>query len=341
MENKNLEDGMARLLMEIDAEDALGEETPGELEMLEGLSFGTASADDAESLRTRARDDADAARLLAAYGPLGGDAKSRLMAGVQAELAASSRGPRRMLPQSRRTDDPSAGRRAGAPARPAVENRSANDNARRAGRREGVEGVESPDDGQADAPADPAGAVVPITRGRPARRRWLPQAVAAVAAVLLCVVLWPRPQDPLPAYQMSAESTTRKMRSVPTAPAPRPDTGVDVLTLAPEESFEIVLRPASAVDGAVAAVYALRGSGLERLALPVDISDNGSVRVRGRFDAALRGSSDAVELRVVISGGDSLPGPAELASSAADGGDGDAKWRVFGVTLEAEPEGVL
>ncbi|MEM8997408.1 MAG: hypothetical protein AAGF23_21670, partial [Acidobacteriota bacterium] len=331
------------------ADPGLFVEPPGDLYYLAALCFGTAGAYYFYARRARARDDADAARLLSAYSPLGDDAKSRLMAGVQAELEAARRGPRRVPGQPRRAEgstEATAGQ-GGAAHRTAHDpktadgRRTANDNARRAGRREKADGVEPADEGQTDAPADPEGVVVPITRGRPARRRWLPQAVAAVAAVLLCVVLWPRPHNPLPVYQLSAESTTRKMRSVPTAPSARPVAGEDVLTLAPGETFEIVLRPASAVDDAVAAVYALRGSDFERTALSVEVSENGSVRVRGRFDAALRGSADTVELRVVVSGRGSLPGPEELASSAAQGGAQDGTWRILRLILETAPKGVL
>ncbi|MEO1086014.1 MAG: hypothetical protein AAFY88_17380 [Acidobacteriota bacterium] len=340
MENKHLEDGMARLLMEIDAEDALGHDDSEDFEAFEALSFGTASADEVESLGAQARDDADIARRVAAFRPLGDDAKSRLMAGVQAQLSGPSRGPRAVASPPRRSEEPATAPTSTATsgAQPAA--RSANDNRRQTGRREGAGGAEPADDGQADAPSDPAGAVIPFTRT--ARRRWLPQAIAAVAAVLLCVVLWPRPPGPLPVYQLSAESTTRKMRSEPAPTASEVAVVGDVLALADGDTFEIVLRPQSAVSGSVdAAVYALRGAGLERTALPAEVSESGSVRVRGRFDAALRGAGDNVELWVVVSAAGAVPGPEELDPGASIGDGEGQKWRVLRLILEGDPKGVL
>lgn len=319
MKKEQLEDGMARLLLEMEAEDALQAYDDEDLGAWEGLALGTATPEQAEAMRVSAREDDEAARRLAAYRPIDGDARARLLAGVRAELGTSKHRGLRLVP------DP-------AEDEAAADSGDADD-----------EVEPSRGDGSVATPSEAGAPVVAFPKARRGGRpsRWLSNSIAAVAAALLCVVLWPKPPAALPVYELSAESTTRKMRSHGAV-----DPGAlagEVLALADGDTFEIILRPQRVVAGAVdVVVYARRASGWEKAEMRADVSENGAVRLQGLFDADLRGGSDSLDLWVVVAARGAIPTAAAVHRSGAPTADDESsRWRVLPLTLEQAPGGDL
>jgi hypothetical protein len=120
---------------------------------------------------------------------------------------------------------------------------------------------------------EPKAAVVPIESRRPLwQKAALVMAPLAAAAAIALMLLRPAPLAPLPGYTLSASGGESELRS----PAPRPGPVV----LAPDASLTLVLRPATSVEGPVAARFFVEREGaLEPLAVRAEQAEGGSLRL--------------------------------------------------------------
>jgi hypothetical protein len=153
--------------------------------------------------------------------------------------------------------------------------------------------------------------LVPIqgrTSPRWRRHAWLSAAIAAAA-----VLLWVRSPSapPLPGYELTISGGARGTRS-------HSAEAVGDLVLPPGSQFEIVLRPLTRAQGAVAVrVVLVRPQAVRPLDLPADISQEGSVRILGTADEidAAPGTWDLV---VAVGRPQSLPSePRGIAALSA------------------------
>ncbi|MEM7583855.1 MAG: hypothetical protein AAF560_10780, partial [Acidobacteriota bacterium] len=126
----------------------------------------------------------------------------------------------------------------------------------------------------------------------------------------------PMPAAPnaLPDYALTVEAGRSEMRGA--------EPPSQTLTLSPGDPFEILLRPASAVEQNLAvSVWVERRQGLEPSLEPVglepvelgtEISDTGSIRLTGLADGSLTAGSPQVDLTIVVAARGEMPEPAEL-----------------------------
>jgi hypothetical protein len=124
----------------------------------------------------------------------------------------------------------------------------------------------------------------------------VPLAAAAALAVFLL-----RPGSDLPTYRMEAGQGDRALRGaeVEAAAVPRYEPG---------SRLEIVLRPAKAVEGPVAARgFVRRGDDVTPWAVEPEVAPGGAVRVAGPIDALLPGVTGEVELWIAVGRPAALP----------------------------------
>ncbi len=155
----------------------------------------------------------------------------------------------------------------------------------------------------AAAVALPAGAT-----GSWARRS---AAAAALAAAALLVVLWPTGSaGPLPTYTAALAGGVKVMRGEPEHPAD----GSQPEVLASGNRFELTLRPETAVEGPleVATFLALDG-GVIPWRVPVEISEQGVVRIAGTVGTKIKLPAGESTLLIAIAQPGDLPTPDVLA----------------------------
>lgn len=110
--------------------------------------------------------------------------------------------------------------------------------------------------------------VVPIRR-----RPVLPFAFAAAAAIAL-FFLWPRDRE-LPKYAFELSGQVAEVRS------DGPRVVSQSITLHREATLQLVLRPERRVDGVKAAAVLVRDGKARPWTAPIEISNDGSVRIAG------------------------------------------------------------
>jgi len=157
-------------------------------------------------------------------------------------------------------------------------------------------------------------------------RRWLHAAapLAAAAALLLFVATRGSSIVAPPAYEMSLVSANQ-LRD-PTSVR----TGDSDFTVDPDGELELVARPAAPVKDARARAFLVRSGDAKPWLVPLQISDEGAVRVSGRTRLLFPATVDPCELVIFVAVGDALPGEAD-AEKIATGGTTparDAKYRV-------------
>jgi len=173
-------------------------------------------------------------------------------------------------------------------------------------------------------PAERRGLEGAPPRAATARRRAIPIAMAAAAMAAGAALFVRAPGgDPLPAYDVAivagAEQATRSS-----------DEPARALVFRPGQAFEITLRPATRVAGALtarAAMVSLAGS--TPLDVVVDAGGSGVVHVRGAWPAASAGPPPARLVLTVGRAGAKTPDPASAAEPAS------GAWRLVGVDVVA------
>lgn len=220
-------------------------------------------------------------------------------------------------------------------------------------RSEGLVGAEgAASEASAATPAKPAEArPAPAAAWKPPWKLWGPwlrwPALAAVAAAVLLVVLWPGGgPGPMPEYTATLTGGVRPMRSAPEPGEPERELPAATV-FAPGNTLELVLRPRRAAEGPIAVAAYRRTPGEPGVWVgwqpPLETSEAGTVRIRGRVGKELGLPSGDTALLVVV-GRPPLPLPSELegrlaagrASIARASTDTWAAWRLF-VTVRAEP----
>lgn len=152
----------------------------------------------------------------------------------------------------------------------------------------------------------------------PPRRLWLATAALVMLAAALSLVFLPSgPPPPLPAYQVALEGGVHTQRSIDEIPA-------DARRYAPGSRWELLLRPASPVEGDVAVACFLARDGDPRpWDPPVEISPAGSVRIAGRIGEEIEIAPGAWTVWIAVARPDDLPTVTELRArlSRAPGED--------------------
>lgn len=181
----------------------------------------------------------------------------------------------------------------------------------------------------AQEPADLAAA----RRRRALRARWAAVVGLAAAAALL-VVVWPRGGGPLPAYEARLTGGVESLRG-PGGPPAAPAAPVFV----PGNAFELVLTPDEPVAGRLAVrAYAADAAGaLRPLDLPVEVSEQGAVRIAGRMGEEVVLPAGEPVVVVVVGRPGRLPPPASLAARRREAAVGEAirgeDWRAWSLPL--------
>ncbi len=171
------------------------------------------------------------------------------------------------------------------------------------------------------ARAAPAVAARPIASARP-RRRWLaPSFVLALGAAAAAWMMWRAPA--LPAYALALEGGDAPLRGAPAAAGP------GRVTLARDSRLELVLRPATPVEGAVQARIYLAGDPPVPLDAAVEVAPSGAVRWSGTAEQLVGARTGEVDLLVVVGRPAALPAPGELARQP----EGGRTWQRFRVPL--------
>ncbi len=133
--------------------------------------------------------------------------------------------------------------------------------------------------------------------------------LAAAAALFLVVILGRDPGNflgknvaPLPAYAWQLSGQVQDVRGVPSAPTPLAP------TFAPGGRFELVLRPQTALLGEIAVqTFWSQGDDLRSLALPVETSASGAIRIAGTVGQEIDLPPGSSTLWVVIGRPGKLP----------------------------------
>ncbi len=157
--------------------------------------------------------------------------------------------------------------------------------------------------------AEPEGAkIIPISRRRKSAAAVFAVVAAAAAAA---VVLWPRAPvtAPLPLYALSVTGGRAESRHGGAAEG-------ELRQLGAGDRLDIVLRPATALDGAVVARVFVKGpaSGLRAVSIEPEISPEGAIRVQGGGDQLLPVPAGRYELLVAVARD---PAALEVAGLAA------------------------
>jgi hypothetical protein len=171
------------------------------------------------------------------------------------------------------------------------------------------------------APPAPAGTV----SLRPRRRRPPGSALGALVALAAALwLLWPSPR--LPPYTLTIEGGDSALRSAGgegQGGAGRP------IAVTAGSHLELVLRPATPIDGAVEArLYLVASPGAPPIVTgrSAEVAPGGSVRWRGAVRDLVGERTGEVELLLVVSRDPAHPDAAELGPGRADRGRG---WQSF------------
>ncbi len=146
---------------------------------------------------------------------------------------------------------------------------------------------------------------------------------ALAAAVLLYITRGPAPT--LPGYDATWNAGDVAQRGDDAAAAP------EVLPLSPGGRFELVLRPATPIEGAVIAhAFLLQGSQVRPWAAPMDTSVDGTVRIVGPVGKLFEGTQGEWTIAIVVGRPEAVPSDGSVVARAvASGNAGGAGWRLF------------
>ena len=174
-----------------------------------------------------------------------------------------------------------------------------------------------------------AGDVVPLVRPR---RRWLTGITALAAAATLFLVLRPGEQaDALPRYGVTQASGEAIVRGEDPAV-------VSTLVVRPDTTIELIVAPASAIDGPVD-LRVVASQGEQRRWIDAtamrSISADGVIRLRGRASAWLDLPPGTWTLTLVIGRPDHLPADLAAYTAAADDPH-DHGWQLQRVEVQVE-----
>ncbi len=179
------------------------------------------------------------------------------------------------------------------------------------------------------APQQPRPRLLPF-RFPDLRRAGWRTAAAAAAAVAAVLVLFLRPQAPLPSYALHLSGGSSAMRGErPAGTAP---------DFAPGERFQVILRPQTAVSRArslEAQCFLLRSRELRRLEVQRQLDAAGSVKMEGSMSRDLRPGTWT--LWAVVGRRGELPVPADLRSFPARGEVRQRHWVAVGRDIRIRP----
>jgi hypothetical protein len=171
----------------------------------------------------------------------------------------------------------------------------------------------APSPATSDEPHGPASAPAPASAKvlRPAFR-WALAPVAAAAAVALWVASQPG-EGSLPSYEVAVIGA-KELRADPQSPS----TGE--ISLDPRGDFELLARPAAPAPGVRAHAVLVRDGAARPWSAPIEISDEGAVRVAGTTEALFPETRGAYEVVLVVATEAWLPSREEAARIASGAG---------------------
>ena len=175
-------------------------------------------------------------------------------------------------------------------------------------------------------PVTPPSPVAPRPPVRRSRRLLGPAFVLALAAAAAWL-LWPR--GLLPAYTLALEGGDATARG-----GPAPDAAGRVV-LASGSRIEIVLRPATPVEGPVQAHLYMDGDPPAPLEAAVEVAPSGAVRWSGTAGQLVGPRTGDVDVLLVVARPSAQPAPAEIARQPDGGG---RSWQSFRVRLRVISE---
>lgn len=160
---------------------------------------------------------------------------------------------------------------------------------------------------QFPAPKGQFDAKAPSSTAADRRRPRFVLAVAGAVALAAALILTLRSPAPLPAYVLEVKAGDRQLRSsAPEQGAPEP--GEEVPTLTPGSRFDIVWRPATAVEGEIEVRAFLERQGRrEPWQVAIEKSPSGSVRLEGEVGKELAAEAGEVVIWLVLGRSGELP----------------------------------
>jgi hypothetical protein len=130
-------------------------------------------------------------------------------------------------------------------------------------------------------------------------------ALAAAAAVVLAV-RGAGATGPLPAYEVAIAGPASALRGAPAAGAAR------AIAIAPSTPLEIVVRPDEDVRGqVVAGAYLVEGGASHAWDVPIEVSEDGAVRIAGETDRLFAGRRGELDVIVIVARPGGLPDAAD------------------------------
>lgn len=156
------------------------------------------------------------------------------------------------------------------------------------------------------------------------RARWFYAAgplAAAAAAILFVATRGSSPGAP-PAYELSVVSVND------TRDPSAPKNSATDLSVDPDGELELVARPAARVKDARARAFLVRSGDVKPWLVPLQISDEGAVRISGMTRLLFPSTIDPYDVVIVVAVGDALPSEPVAAQLAAGAGAGTANVRI-------------
>lgn len=289
----------------------------------DGLAAGRLSEEDEAALRRRAEESMEARQALETFSPFGDDFRARVVRAAREQLGpAAAPSPAAAEVDTGWTE---------------AEGQSERPDERLRG--DGLAGLRVPDEPapRGAAPAERAAWTLPRESSRSRPSLWA--AAAALAAAVLAVVLWPEAgRAPLPGYQAVLEGALRVERG-PGDPGVSEPAWPEATAFAPGNRFELVLRPETAVEGAVEVrTFRQEGDSLVPWPLPAETPEGGAVRIAGTVGREVELPSGESTLVVVIGRRGDLPSPGEVLTRLGESGRaGDDDWQAWRWRLASLP----
>jgi len=157
-------------------------------------------------------------------------------------------------------------------------------------------------------------------------RRWLwavaPPLAAAAAIALFVATRGGGGVSATPGYEVSVVSVTQ-LRAPSSAKTSDRDFEVD-----PDGELELIARPTAPVKEAHARAFLVGPGGAQPWLVPLDISEQGAVRISGTTRSLFPGTTGEYEIVLFIATGDTLPTDVDALRIARTTTSGDAPYRV-------------